>query len=258
MKARPYVGITGPVSVLETRALCEEFAKADYSMESPHIPMIGFLVSYKTLNGESVKNRRYPPVDLLPALLHESSGKVLNMIHYNSRDTGTLSCQVAKIFNGTYEEDLCRALQLNIAWPDVRQVEKMREKYPDMQIVFQASDKVMRGKTPNQIAWGIKDYNDLVDYVLIDPSEGRGESFDLESSIAVYSELREQCPGLTIGFAGGFTGENVALKSREIIRRTGEDCFCTDAEGGVRDKVGDDLNLVKFGRYLWAASLVLK
>ena len=55
--------------------------------------------------------------------------------------------------------------------------------------------------------------------------------FDLGSSVDIYSELREKCPHLTIGFAGGFTGENVAPRLREILLRTKEDDFCIDAEG---------------------------
>ena len=69
MKSKVYVGITGPVNLQETRDICKEFSEAGYSMESPHIPMIGFLVNYKTLNGQATQSRRYPPVNELPGLL---------------------------------------------------------------------------------------------------------------------------------------------------------------------------------------------
>ena len=263
MKAKPYVGITGPVDVQETKDICREFAEAGYSMESPHIPMLGFLVSYKTLNGQATQNRRYPPANSLPELLRATDGQVLTMVHYNSKEIETLSNQVAQIFDGVYENGLCRAIQLNIVWPDIGQVARIKEQHPDMQVVFQASHKAMDGKTPNQIAKGVLDYRDSISYVLIDPSGGRGMPFDLESAVAIYSELREQCPNLTVGFAGGFTGENVAPRLRDILKQIEEDKFCIDAEGGLRDKItsayGDDLlNIGKVRGYLQSASSVLR
>lgn len=263
MRTKPYVGITGPVTVKETKEICGEFSEAGYSMNGFHIPMLGFLVSYKTLNGEVTPNRRYPPVNSLLDLLRATEGQFFTMVHYNSKEVGTLSNQVIQIFDGVYEDNLCRSIQLNIVWPEIDQVRKIMKEYPQMKIVFQASHKVMDGKTPNQIAKGIESYGDLISYVLIDPSGGRGMPFDLEHSVAVYSELREMCPNLTIGFAGGLTGENVAQISSELIHKTGESDFCIDAEGGLRDKVtsayGDDLlNIEKVRSYLQSASLVLK
>lgn len=263
MTAKAYVGITGPINIQETREICREFSEAGYTMNTPHTPMLGFLVSYKTLNGQPTKNRRYPPVKGLPELLQATDGRVLTMVHYNSKEMDTLSNQIAQIFDGVYEDGLCRAIQLNIVWPNINQVAKIKEQFPDMRIVFQASHKAMDGRTPSQIAEGVRAYRDSLSYVLIDPSGGRGVPFDLESSVAIYSELREQCPDLTIGFAGGFTGENVALRLREIIQQIGEKDFCIDAEGGLRDKVtaayGDDLlNIEKVRGYLQSASSILK
>lgn len=263
MTVRAYVGVTGPVNIQETKDICREFSESGYSMDSPHLPMLGFLVSYKTLNRQATQNRRYPPVDSLPELLLATEGRVLTMVHYNSKEMDSLSSQVAQIFNDVYEKSLCRAIQLNIIWPDIKQVAGIKKQYPDMQIVFQASHKAIVGKNPTQIAGGVKAYQDSISYVLIDSSGGRGLEFDLDSSVALYTELREQCPDLCIGFAGGFTGENVALRLRELVERLNEDAFCIDAEGGLRDKItpayGDDLlNIGKVRRYLQSASSVLK
>lgn len=263
MKAKPYVGITGPVNNQEVQDICRGFSDAGYTMNSSHIPMLGFLVSYKTLNNQPTKNRRYPLATDIPALLHKTNNRVLTMIHYNSKETSTLSDQITQIFDGIYDDGLCRAIQLNIFWPDVDQVRRIKDKFPEMQIVFQASHKAMEYKSPEEIANGIKSYGDSLSYVLIDPSGGRGLLFDLENSLAVYSELKEQVPDLTIGFAGGFTGKNVAPRLAEIIERTGETGFCIDAEGGLRDKIsseyGDDLlNIKKVRAYLQSAPSLLK
>ncbi|MBI2124208.1 hypothetical protein HYT92_00280 [Candidatus Pacearchaeota archaeon] len=261
MNAKPYVGVTGPVTNGEAEGICREFAEAGYNMNSQHIPMLGFLASYKTLNGQATQNRRYPPARRLPELLSQSGNKVLNMIHYNSREKD-LAEQVYQLFNGVYPH-LCRAIQLNIVWPDINHVKKVKDRFPEMQIVFQASHSAMAGKSPADIARGIKGYGDSLSYVLIDPSGGRGLEFDLGASVNLYSELREQCPGLTIGFAGGFNEWNVSERLKEIISKTGGTDFCIDAEGGLRDKISDDygddlLNIGKVRGYLQASSNVLK
>lgn len=260
---RPYVGITGPVNIKEREEIYREFSEAGYDMQSPHIPMLGFLVSYKTLKGQPTKNRRYPPVSQLAELLRSTDGNVLTMIHYNSKEIETLSDQVAGIFSSIYEEGLCRAIQLNIVWPDIDLVKKIRERFPEMQIVFQASHKAMEGKSHQEIAERIHAYGDSISYVLIDPSGGRGLPFDLESSIAIYYELKERCSGLIVGFAGGFAGDNVVPRLENVIERVGETNFCIDAEGGLRDKVTEDygndlLNIKKVRAYLQAASSILK
>ena len=143
------------------------------------------------------------------------------------------------------------------------QVQKIKETHPEMLIVFQASNKFMKGKSPEKISKEIKEYGDSINYVLIDPSGGRGIPFNLESSITIYSELKEKCPDLTIGFAGGFTGKNVFSRLNKIINQTKEKDFCIDAEGGLRDKLSEDYgddtqNIHKIRDYLQGSSKVLR
>jgi hypothetical protein len=256
MESKPYVGITGPVSSNEVYAICNEFSDAGFNMETPHIPMLGYLVSYKTLNCQA-GNRRYPLFGMLPDLINEARD-VMTMIHYNSSVDG-LANQVEQVFDSIY--DNCKALQLNIPWPDVSEVRKIKEHFPEMQIVFQASGKVMKDKTPAELKERIAEYGDTISYVLVDPSGGRGQPFDIGHSVELYEELKEL--PLTIGMAGGFNENNTANRLRELVRTIGHDNFCIDVEGGLRDKLsdayGDDLlNLEKVTHYLQAASLVIK
>jgi len=258
MRAKPYVGVTGCVTKPEVMNVLDKFSDAGYCGAS-HEPMTGFLVSYKTLNGRHTSNRRYPGICRLPDLVKASYA--FNMVHYNSRELNTLAEQVINIFNGIYPK--CHALQLNIPWPDPRQLELIKNEFTDMEIVFQASRKVTAGKSAALIADCVAVYGDLVDYVLIDPSGGQGKPFDLERSLSIYSELRSRTPELTIGFAGGFTGDNVAERLELIIDRLGESSFCIDAEGGLRNKVtdayGDDLlDIEKVGAYVHGSSRILR
>ncbi len=263
MNKKPYIGITGAVNKQEVEDICKEFTEADYTMKSFHLPMLGFLISYKTLNSQPTLNRRYPNITKLPELLEQADNRVLTMIHYNSGERDSLVEQVSKLFDGIYSNGLCRAIQLNIVWPDTRQVKTIKDKFPEMKIVFQASHKAMVNKNSAETVRMIKDYEDSLDYVLIDPSGGRGIEFNIEDSLGLYSELREHVQDLTIGFAGGFNGGNVLDRLRQIIAEIGETNFFIDAEGGLRDKLSDDygndlLNIKKVRAYLQASSNILK
>ena len=260
---KPYVGVTGPSSNEEVRQICEEFSSVGYTMESDHLPMLGFLVSYKTLNGKETKNLRYPLTKNIPGLLDKTNGQVFTMLHYNSRERNTLSDQINKLFEGIYKSGLCKALQLNIVWPNVDQIKRIKDKFPEMKIVFQASGSAMRKKSSQEVAEGIEAYGNSIDYVLIDPSGGSGRPFRLDNFLGTFREINSTSPHLSLGFAGGFDGKNVSSRVKEIIDKTGSNSFSIDAEGGLRDKIseayGNDLlNMKKVGDYLRSVSTVLK
>lgn len=258
MKPQPYVGVTGCVNNQEVEGVLKEFLESGYSMCGKHKPMLGFLLSYKTLNGESTDNLRYPYLEDVPDMV--DSSYVFNMIHYNSRHIDSLAEQVASIFYWIYPK--CHALQLNIPWPCVKQVGKIKERFPDMSIVFQASQKAMENRSRNEIVHGLREYGDSLSYVLIDPSGGRGKPFDVDNSLALFLELRSSFPELAIGFAGGLNSENVAGVLEQVVGRLGDSDFCIDVESGVRDKITDDygndlLNLKKVKSYLRSSYDVL-
>ena len=260
MAAKPYVGVTGPVTEGEVEGIIQEFTAAGYTMQSQHLPMVGFLASHKTLNGPA-GNRRYPGVKNLPYLLTQADNRVFTTIHYNSREPG-LAEQVSKVFDGVYLEGLCRAIQLNIVWPDVAEVRKIKDRFPSMSIIFQVSRTAMEGKSAKEIADGIEKYGDTLAYALIDPSGGENLEFDVDNSVAVFRELGKRLPSMSIGFAGSLNGDNVGKKVSELIEKTGTSEFSIDAESGLRDKVtdahGDDLlNFSKVKAYLEAAHRVL-
>jgi hypothetical protein len=265
MKTKPYVGITGVTSQKEMREVAEEFKTVDYTLQTPHIPMVGVLVSYKTLNHQQTNNLRYPELHQVPGILVEGMGKVFPMIHYNSRKTDTLADQISSLFGGIYDIGLCRGLQLNIPWPNIAQVREIKKRFPLMKIVFQLSKSAMEGLHPEKIGERIKEYDESIDYVLIDPSGGRGKELQLNSDqkyLQIDSLLQEEMPDITIGFAGGLSGDNVSEKVNKIIEARLTTNFCIDAEGKLRDKFsdrnGDDkLNIDKVRMYLQSASSAL-
>ena len=261
MTLKTYIGITGPTSKQEVNLILNEFQKTGFTLNSQHIPMLGFLVSYKTLNNIPTENKRYPLFKNLHPLLEQANNQIFTTIHYNTKDKDNLVNEVSRVFDGIYQDNLCRGIQLNIVWPSIKAVEQIKNKFPDMKIIFQANHKGLSSGNPSEVASEIKQYHKSIDYILIDPSAGKGQEFDIDNSVEIYQRLRDQIPNLSIGFAGGFKGENIESRLQTISNKIQTQDFSIDAEGGLRDKLssayGDDLlNVQKVRNYLQNASKV--
>lgn len=224
----PYIGVTGLTSKDEVKQVVSLFEENPFSF---HIPMLGFLVSYKTLNHLPTENKRYPKMEDLPGLLMSLKGKkVFPTIHYNSREKGLFN-QVSSIFgSGIYQEKLCLGLQLNIPWPDLNELKVIKSVYPELKIIFQASKEVTSSEPIDYIADRLSSYSPFLDYVLLDPSAGKGLEFDLDLSYKIYQEIKGKSPNLTIGFAGGLTGENVFSRIKSLEKALGTSEFSFDSE----------------------------
>ncbi len=270
MEPRPYVGVTGPVSKEDVEAVIREFDVAGYSMSSPHVPMLGFVVTSR----KPVEQRIYKGLKGLQALfgitddakdenakLPAIVGKVLPVIHFDTDDsTYTLCAQVKDAFRRLYEGDLCRTVQLNMQWPDWGQVRRIKEDMPELQIVLRICKGAMPKKPADvsDIVRKVAEYGDSITYVSINPT-GPELIFDINKVLMLYRELREKRPKLVLGFAGGFTGETVEERVRALIETSGTSDFCLNAERGLKDKPNGDgvLDLQKVKAYLQAAHRVL-
>jgi len=267
---KPYVGLTGINTRIEAQIAAEEFIKSGFSNESSHIPMFGILMSYRTLNDISPKelktpNIRYPNWRPIKSRMKELAKHGLPMIHYATKEKDTLPEQVKKIFKelfhdgNLYNENICRAIQLNIVWPKPIHLEEIVKALPELSITFQLSSKAQADYSPQEIAEKISPYKDFISYVLIDPSGGKGKEFDTDKSFNIYNAIKEKFPSLVLGFAGGLTGDNIKEKCSSLISKIGKN-FCIDAEGGLRvqesyldEQYTDDLDLEKMRKYISAS-----
>lgn len=209
-------------------------------MDSRHIPMLGFLMSRKYLYPEPTRD--------LKRLIEPARGKALNMIHFYAEVPEQVAGDVEKIFFGMYpdinenlyESGLCRAVQLNaVSWLDSREVKRIKERFPEMQIVLQISRQMMGDLSAVDIARRTQEYNESSSYILIDPSGGEGRDFDLKRSVEIYNTLSMQMRNVTFGFAGGFTGENSFSKTQALTDKICNCDICIDAQKGVRRQIGE-------------------
>ena len=248
MELGNYIGATGVSNaneVLEVKKIVDEFTKNQVLSDNKQA-MLGYLVSDKTLNGGIPENLRYPHFKDLPAMLSAAGDKIFTAIHYYTKDADILANQIIKIFDykDIYENDLCRAFQLNMAWPNVHAIEEIKLSYPDIRFILSLTNDAISGKTPESIAEKTTEYKGLADYVLIDPSGGAGKPFNIEHSAQIYCELEVNQIIDHIGFAGGFNPVNVGPILEELIGHIGTKDISIDAERGVRKplskKYGDD------------------
>ena len=256
MKPKPYVGVTGPTTEDDVRGLLKLFDTYGFSMSTSYIPMIGVLVSYKTLEqGRHPTRARYPDLEIVPRLLEAVDGKAFATVHYNTRTPYKLAGEVASILDldDVYDNGLCDGVQLNVAWPPAGQIDLLKNEYPDLKIIFQLSRRASEGMTDDEVVERLAyEYGNLLDYILIDPSAGEGISFDINRSAAMYRKIKKAGIDANIGFAGGLSGENVSEVIGELkdILGTGDEMpkkrfqISVDTETRVRD----DNDLLDLGR----------
>jgi hypothetical protein len=251
-----YVSVTAGKDAEEVRAVLAEFEKAGYSVTQEHIPVLGIQVSEKTLNGIKPKNFRFARFAEIPSLMKITEGKAMPVIHYNTKNTRTLYEQVSKCFEEIRE--YCSMVQVNATFPDISQIEKIKEL--GLKVSLQVD---CRGMNLNDVIDKVASYGSCLDYVLIDPSRGRGDIFDIEDSAFLYSEIKARQPDCGLVFAGGFCGDNAEDVLKKVIDRIQTKDFSICAEGKLRDKASDEhwgqdnLNIDKVRKYLQAVKKIL-
>lgn len=234
-KIGPYVGITGFMS----RA---EVVKALSAVPGNTVRrlMVGVLMSFKTLSGyQNEWPGRYPKKEAVADIFVKHK-RNLNLVHYSTVYKEELSDQLEEIVKiaGPHLD----GFQLNIAWPPLEQVRKYKRTNPDKLIVLQVGSKAMeQAASTNGFKRFVRKYKPLVDAILIDPSGGRGMPFDAVKAAEYLRIVRDCCPILGLGIAGGLGPDTLHLLDSlvpefpklsidaEHCLRTREDALCLNA-----------------------------
>lgn len=246
---KPYVGVTGAATEEQAKG-CVSILTKYFSPDDAHMPMLGILVSYKTLEqGRHLSKKEFPPLDMVSSLLGTAEGRLWTTIHYNTKKRHFMADEVSSVFDmdDIYESNLCRAVQLNVIWPYQEGINKIKDRYPEMKIILSLSGAATKGMTIDQIVENTASYSGI-DYVLIDPSMGFGKDFEIDCSLKLYNALKNSGVTACIGFAGGLSGENAREKVLQIRKRLNSDDFCIDAQGRLRDE-NDEFDLEKVRHY---------
>jgi len=123
-----------------------------------------------------------------------------------------------------------------------------KKAYPTKQFVLQIGGHAfeMINDSPKQLAAKVAEYNEVVEYVLLDPSGGYGKPLDPDRARDYLLALKAQNLGMGLGVAGGLsptTLDPVRPLSREFPD------LSIDAEGRLRT-LEDHLDLAVSSEYL--------
>lgn len=220
--------MTGFTDIYELEKVFDTLNWLEFTMERPVKPMVGFLASRKTFEGET-PGRRSPDAETLGELLLQVRGRALPTIHYFSRSPDFasevrdlldwLGCRaVSKIFG----------IQLNLNNPTSAGYQQLRDWYPSLKLIFQYHTQI--GIPIADIA---TQYSQ-VDYFLVDSSRGRGLPLDSFYCAGMF----ERISGRRTIFAGGLGPYNVREAIERLLGSGIPPIFCLDAESLIRS--GDD------------------
>jgi len=233
---KPYVGITGfktREDVLEVEDIANELGFENFS----HSLMFGYLVSDKRIRDRDSEGKQSSSLNDLPTIVRLTPRFGFPVLHYFTRGNEYAE-EIQELFNfgRLYENGICRSVQLNNmdVLPTVEDVDRIIQSLPKLEVILQLPRKFLEELTPEQATRRVKEYEGLISYVLVDPSGGLGLDFNLEKCIDVMSAVDEAL-NIMVGVAGGFSGDNVRERIRDIQSRFSKP-FCIDAQGKLRVK----------------------
>lgn len=247
MKKIPYIGVTGFMFASQVEQILKN-QNINPSTIGRRL-MVGVLVSSKTLQGlENKWPMRYPKIKDLGTIF-SSDPSCLNLIHFSSDHPGSLYDELMKITElaGPY----LHGFQLNIPWPDKEQLLKYKEFYPGMQLVLHLGVEAFEEKEHDitKVYKAVVEYGELIDYILLDMSAGKGTPLDsniIENLVSEFTPLGY----LGVGVAGGLHAGNIQQKLFDIVVKYPD--VSTDAEGKLQSE-NEGLNFYEVRRYLEAS-----
>ncbi len=231
---RPYIGITGFMSRDEVKWAWDAFKNT--RLVPDYMLMVGVLASLKTLYGHTNKwPNRYPAVENISGIFIQDPG-MLNLVHYNSKNTDMLFVQLMALTE-LIGSELFNGFQLNIAWPDELELLSYKSHYPDKKIVLQIGSGAFKEieNSPKKLVERLGLYAGLIDYILLDMSGGKGKPLDTEI-------LKEYLRAIKVSFAGIDIGLGVAgglgPDTMHLVNPLSEEFsdLGIDAEGKLRNE----------------------
>jgi len=262
---RPYIGIVGLKNedeVFRTAGMVHVALGArEKTQKLIHLVQIGVQVTDRTLRGEVTESRRNPKVADIPGMFRTAMSfreDFFTVVHYTSKNHDLIFESVRKILGleDMYKNGWCHGIQLNGCFGKIKPevLSGIKDAYPDLKIILQLNGGVLESMNEPEIARELVKFGGLTDYVLIDPSGGRGQKLDVGLSLEVAKEILYITNRVAVAFAGGLRGSNVFGVVNRLRGGLRKKDFSIDAEGGLRDKVGegygnDNFNLCKAESY---------
>jgi hypothetical protein len=208
---RPYIGITDFLKIEQVRAMQKVFEKHKPA-NSERMLHVGVMMSYKTLHGIQTKWQDvFPRKKSIPGIFSQTG--VYNCLHYADYDDnpGLVNSLIMALI---YAGGNINALQLDMIWPDPEEIrEAMAVSVDNVEVILQIGGPALKqvNNNPKRLIKKLKEYEGVVQRVLLDKSMGRGLGMDAEALIPFAVAIRENFVEIGIGAAGGLGPETTHL-----------------------------------------------
>lgn len=250
----PYIGITGFTNIIHV------FNTIKIYPTDTNIPkiMVGILVNNRSLDGLPVAEeltKKYPQRDVVSGLFSKHKN-AMNIIHYSTNDPEHFMDQLLKMVYlysyGNYEDNhpiigKLHGFQFNMMWPDPKILDEFKGLVKEkkfkfiLQIGKSAFDSINNSHI--KLSEKLKEYSGIIDYVLLDRSEGNGEEMDIDFMYDYISAIYHNNQDINISIAGGLSAKSLG-DIEHIIVDFPE--ISIDAEGKLRDNENNlDLTLAR-------------
>jgi hypothetical protein len=211
-----YIGVCDVLSPEEARAMASELR--EHRKDPNRKVMIGVMAGHFTMRPDAPygddQRAVFPARDELAGGFTDDPD-VLNTIHfadlYRPKEVQTLFEDLELVVEAGGEH--LHAIQLDVTWPDVDDIDRFKDAHPDIAVVLQLGKKAfeMIDHTPEKMVDELDKYGDSVDYVLLDLSMGKGRAMQAEELLSSLRLIRQELPGLGLAVAGGLGPDTVHL-----------------------------------------------
>ena len=211
-----YVGICDVLDPNEARAMADELR--EHRNDENRKVMIGVMAGHFTLRPDAEWGEGQRAV--FPTREEMANGftddpDVFNTVHfadlYRPREKQTLFEDLELVVE--YSGDHLHAIQLDVTWPEVDDIDRFKDKHRDIAVVLQLGEAAfdMVEHDPQKMVDELDKYGDSIDYVLLDLSMGKGRAMQAEELMGALQLIRQELPGLGMAVAGGLGPESVHL-----------------------------------------------
>ena len=247
-KAKPYIGVTGFKTVDEIKQVADIFEKKGFPNEN-YTAMFGFLSSREKMDDVTAVGRKTPSMQSLRGLIEAVPSWALSMIHYYTPNREKVGSEMRFFLSYERLDEVCKAVQLNVDWPEISQAELLKSTYPKLELALQLPKRATQGITMRGIAAKASAYDKFVSYALIDPSGGKGEEFDTLYVSQLIRALDKTMLTTRLGVAGGFCSQTVK-KNIPLIKSAYQEKIFIDAQGRLRTEDQTSLDMDEVDSYV--------
>jgi hypothetical protein len=233
---KSYIGVCDVLSPEAARSMAGTLR--EHRKDPNRKVMIGVMAGHFTMrpDAEHGEGQRavFPTKDEL-ANGFTDDPDVFNTIHfadlYRPKEAQTLFEDLELVVEAGGEH--LHAIQLDVTWPDVDEIDRFKDKYPDIAVVLQLGEPAfdMVDNDSQNMVDELDKYGDSIDYVLLDLSMGKGRAMQAEEFLEVLRLIRQELPGLGLAVAGGLGPETIHLLE-PIAREFPE--ISIDAQGRLK------------------------